>query len=570
MQASVLAKWSRPAWADAKVVLVLAVLAATAWMQWATPVMSEECYYWLYGVNLDWSYFDHPGMIGWTTRLGTWLLGTNAFGLRLVAAWTALLTTWLGLRWIRDLGGERSAELLWLALSLGVPLFAAGHLLATPDAPLTFFYALAARELWKLSRSPRWWRFALAGALMGLALLSKYTAVFLLFGLPLHIALDPGLRKRIRPHHLVVLLASCAVTFAPAVLWNLDRGWESFLFQSEDRYQGLRISLEWPLRFLGGQLLLVSPLLAWVVFKSTAWAVRRARSGDVRYAALVAYGLPLPLFMAINSFAIQIREHWPTPAYVPLALLGTLWWQAEGRERSGVAVRRVGGAWIALTWVVSLALPMTRFLPQLGGTHWDPDGEVGRHALAAVDAFGQAGEKPAFLFTVSHRDSAALVWYQQEHGSGVEEPVPVLAQNVRGRPAKQFDHWAEPEQFIGWNAVFALDGMAERTGKIEGVREHFDSVELVDTVELSLGSLPLRRVRIFACRNYHGSLDEDSRREGGAQALDSMACLPPGSPEKVSGTAGKEKLLVLPPSSAALAGSAVATSRPGDSLSPEP
>jgi hypothetical protein len=425
------------------------------------------------------------------------------FGLRLVAAWTALLTTWLGIRWVRELGGEPSTVRLWLMLSLGIPLFAAGHLLATPDAPLTLFYALAAREMWRLSRSPLWWRFALAGVLVGLALLSKYTGGFLLLGLPLHLAMDPGFRRRVRPLDLVVLLASCALTFAPALLWNEEHGWASILFQSEDRYQDLRLSIESPLRFLGSQLLLASPLLALIVFKSTHWALRRARSGDARFLALVAYGLPLPLFMVINSFVIQVRVHWAIPAYVPLALLGTLWWQAEGRERMSAAMRRFGVAWIGVSWAACLALPMARYLPQLGGTHWDPDGEVGQRALTAVQDLGRAEGEPVFLFTSNHRDSASLLWYQQAHCQA-EQHVPVLAQNVRGRPARQFDHWTHPEELIGWNAIFAMDGVDEPSGKIEAMRRHFDSVDLVDTVVLSLGSLPLRRVRLFGCRNYHG------------------------------------------------------------------
>ena len=102
-----------------------ALVLATLWIQAATPVMSEECYYWLYGVHLDWSYFDHPGMIGWAIRLGTRLFGNNAIGLRLVAGLSWLCTTWIGLRWLRDLGGSRSSERLWLALSVPHVLYAA-------------------------------------------------------------------------------------------------------------------------------------------------------------------------------------------------------------------------------------------------------------------------------------------------------------------------------------------------------------------------------------------------------------------------------------------------------------
>jgi len=484
--------------------LVLALVAVTLWIQAATPVLSEESYYWLYGEHLDWSYFDHPGMVGWTIRLGTRLLGQNALGLRAMALVTALGTTWAGLRWVRALGGDGSSELLWLALTLGIPLLAAGHLVATPDGPLTLFYVLAARELCKLATSPSRARFALAGALIGLAMLSKYTAAFLVPGLALQLLLDPGLRRRVRLTDLALMGATALLVFTPVLYWNLEHGWVSLLFQTEGRYSSTHLSLLRPLEFAASQLLLVSPLLLWAGLRSGAWAVRRARAGDGRFLALLAYGLPLPLFLTANAVIVAPKVHWAIPAYVPLAILAVLWWQHEGRARAGAVARRVGLAWIALSWLVCLANPAMRWLPQPGGTHWDPDGIVAQRALSAAVALNGEGPGRTFLFTVSHRDSAELVWAQRAHLDRGHPPVPVLAQNVRGRPAKQFDVWTDAGEYVGWDAILALDGLDEREGKVESARRHFDSVELVDTVELTFLGAVLRRVRLYACRDYAG------------------------------------------------------------------
>ncbi|MGB2226196.1 MAG: hypothetical protein ACPH5K_09605, partial [Polaribacter sp.] len=32
-------------------------------------LMPQDAYYYLYGQNLSWSYFDHPGMIGYLLRI---------------------------------------------------------------------------------------------------------------------------------------------------------------------------------------------------------------------------------------------------------------------------------------------------------------------------------------------------------------------------------------------------------------------------------------------------------------------------------------------------------------------
>ena len=102
--------------------------------------------------------------------------------------------------------------------------------------------------------------------------------------------------------------------------------------------------------------------------------------------------------------------------------------------------------------------------------------------------------------------------------------MPVLAQNVRGRPSKQFDHWTDPDEYIGWDAIFALDD-GGRANRVDGVRRHFDAVELVDAVELSLGTLPLRRVQLYACHNYRGPTREALL---GAPLASSPGTRPPG------------------------------------------
>src|SRR5882672_7090349 len=41
-----------------------------------------ECYYWLFGCHPQWSYFDHPGVVGWTIWLSRLLFGDGSLALR--------------------------------------------------------------------------------------------------------------------------------------------------------------------------------------------------------------------------------------------------------------------------------------------------------------------------------------------------------------------------------------------------------------------------------------------------------------------------------------------------------
>ena len=72
-------------WLPTPVLLViLASLAARLVMANAVDPGYDEAYYWSYARNLDWSYFDHPPMVGWLAAFGPALLGW-------VSAWTLRL-----------------------------------------------------------------------------------------------------------------------------------------------------------------------------------------------------------------------------------------------------------------------------------------------------------------------------------------------------------------------------------------------------------------------------------------------------------------------------------------------
>lgn len=43
----------------------------------------DEAHYAIYGMRLDWSYFDHPPLVGWIHGLFLWVLGKGEMQARL-------------------------------------------------------------------------------------------------------------------------------------------------------------------------------------------------------------------------------------------------------------------------------------------------------------------------------------------------------------------------------------------------------------------------------------------------------------------------------------------------------
>jgi 4-amino-4-deoxy-L-arabinose transferase-like glycosyltransferase len=207
--------------------LVALRLVAAAW----TPLTFDEAYYWMWSKHLAGGYYDHPPGVAVVIRLGTMIAGDTEFGVRLVSILLALPMSWAVYRTAAILfGGMRLAATATILLNITL-MAAVGTLIVTPDAPLLVASSFVLFYLAKLLETGRgaWW--LAVGAAVGMALLSKYTALF--FGPAILIWLIgvPKLRRwLISPWPYLGGVVALAV-FSPVILWNRDHQWVSFIKQ---------------------------------------------------------------------------------------------------------------------------------------------------------------------------------------------------------------------------------------------------------------------------------------------------------------------------------------------------
>ena len=280
----------------------------------------DEAYYRLWAQHLAFGYFDHPPMIAWWVRLGTLICGDNALGVRLLPALASGLNTWLIGDLARRLGlSDRAAfrAALWYNATLTVGL---GGLLALPDSPASLFWTVT---LWCLARAwarerPGWW--LAAGVAAGLAVLSKYSALFLAPGVLLWLALAPGGVARLRrPGPWLAAIAAGAV-FAVNVAWNAENGWLTFSKQF-GRIAPDGLTPAHSLEFLATQFGLLTPLVA--VFAGLgivqAWRGRKD-PGAPQLLLPVATAAPFALYLLLHSLHDRVQGHWPAPLFGALAI----------------------------------------------------------------------------------------------------------------------------------------------------------------------------------------------------------------------------------------------------------
>ena len=306
------------------------------------PLIPDETYYWDWSRHLAAGYFDHPPMIAVLIRAGTWLgglvgVGHTALAVRLfpVLAGTvaALATTALAHR----LGGGRAARIAALVLAV-MPLAAGGLVLATPDAPLLASIALGLYAVVRALESPprtraslAWW--CGAGAALGVAFASKYTAILLPIGLTLAMLLRPGLRARLREPGPYLACLVATLVFLPVLQWNAAHDWTSFRFQFQHGLgpasRGSFLTRE--ANLVLGQLALASPIL-FALVAAAVWRTLRGPSSEVRF-ALATIATASWAFFVYSALRKSVEANWPAPSYVPaIALLAAL--DASGaRER---------------------------------------------------------------------------------------------------------------------------------------------------------------------------------------------------------------------------------------------
>jgi len=300
----------------AALTLIRLIVAASA------PLAPDEAYYWIWSCHLQAGYLDGPPMVALWIRLGTWIAGDGAMGIRLLGPLSAALGSYLLWRSGEALLPGRHAGLVAAALLNATLLFGVGAVIMTPDSPLLFFWVCCLWALASFVQERNGWWLTAAGVFAGFALASKYTAALLVLGIALWLLLTPSLRRwLLNPAPWWGALFG-AQAFVPVVNWNRAHGWASFA------KQGGRVA-DWhpalAARFLGeliaGQVGLATPLVFALCVAGLVLAVRMARrSRDPAWTLLAVMTVPAVAVFAQHALGDRVQGNWPAIIYPAAAI----------------------------------------------------------------------------------------------------------------------------------------------------------------------------------------------------------------------------------------------------------
>lgn len=359
-------------------------------LAWWLELGNDEVYYWTYAMFPDLSHFDHPPMIGWVIQLFSLNLTFNSeLVIRLSSILLMSANTVIIFNLGRCLKSERAGLIAAFMYNASFYAFVITGIFILPDTPQSFFWLLALMFLFRLANmEPEQKSFALLwlgfGVVAGLAMLSKYTSVFLWFGAGLFI-LFRRLSWLRSPWPWLAAFISLLV-LSPVIIWNIDNGFISFTFHGARITPQSAIRPDLFLRELAGQWLYNNPLNVWFIWASIFAVLRRKYdlSDEGRLLMMVALP-PVVIFLGIGLLRATL-PHWTGPAYVTLIPLAAAW--LDGRS----AKRLIPGS-------IILALSLLLVVISLGTIHI----KYGLISMSKDEAFHRLGKDDPGLDMFGYR-----------------------------------------------------------------------------------------------------------------------------------------------------------------------
>ena len=455
------------------------------------PPIGDEAYYWLWGQRPALSYLDHPPLHAWLLWAMSQLFGWNSLSLRALTWLTLAVTVWVIWAWSKRLAPAAPKPWFWSALLiyLASPLFFVMGALSFNDHLLVVLCLVSAHffldftEAWR-SGHRRFGRLYLAAFFLGLALLTKYNAVFLALAFLLFVILDPALRPLLRRSHTYGAAALAILMQAPVLYWNLADGLASYRFHLSDRWGGtmtvdpLNLLLVLAVDVVSLSPFLIVPLL------------RLLPGGDAGFERSVRRLAVLMLLLSsLTTLAIALVEsdsppYWNILAF-PIALPLLV---GKFRTRVFFWLHVATGTLLIGLFVANLLIaPVRNYVGWWDTVTWS---NYDWPRIAGIVAAEHAREPEAFLGATRYTTAAQLGFAL--HDTSVTD--------ISSRHT-EFNYWFDPGVHRGQDTLI----LAAPFIPPDFARTQFRSFDLIQTIDVTRFGVTVGQYQLYLGKQYCGS-----------------------------------------------------------------
>ncbi len=191
----------------------------------------DEAHYAMYALNIDWSYFDHPPLVGWLLGLVKFI-GFSDIKIRLVTMIIMSINSLLLFSLTRKIypKGKYTAFLAVCLFNLSAVIQYLSFAIV-PDVPLMTCLLLMALLLVEMKKNNHIFKWLMLGVLLGLGGLSKYTVIAMPMAMIIWLYFQGYLLSWLKdPLFWLAMLVAFLVTL-PVFIWNASNNWISFYYQ---------------------------------------------------------------------------------------------------------------------------------------------------------------------------------------------------------------------------------------------------------------------------------------------------------------------------------------------------
>jgi len=490
--------WKRDSASAAALVIGLLVIVRLISVI-ATPleIGPDESQYWRWSRVLDFGYYSKPPLMAWLIAISTGMFGSAEWAIRffspILHGLAAFFLFLLGRRAFDAPTGAWAAAIY--AMMPGIWL---SSTIMSTDAVLLPMWAASLYFLWRLRESPKLaWGFA-AGGFIGLAVLAKYAALYILGGAVLAALFDKEMRKALLSPAGAVMLVAMAIVMAPNLIWNYLHGFETVKHTadnanvSEAGFHPLNV-----FSFLADQMGVFGPITMLVLLAGFAFIAGRDPERRTRDIWLLCFTL-LPLaVILVQEIMSRAHANWAATAYPAASVLLASWitraFMKSGKWKAGPAIK----AGVALNALIGVVFVVLWTAPQLGD------------ALGATNAYKRVRGWEATTRGLGARatelDASAIMLDEREvwHGLdyyGRDMDIPPVRAWQRGDTPKSHAEEAGAMQPGDDSRVLVASIHREFEPMIAA---DFEKIEPVGKLTVPLGPGKERELHMFMASGYH-------------------------------------------------------------------
>jgi len=454
----------------------------------------DEAHYWQYSQHLDFSYFDHPPMVGYLIYIFTKIFGNNVYGVRFPAILCFTISLIYFYRLIKEFYDSKVAFYSSVLVSV-IPIFFVGSIITIPDAILGMFWMIFIFYFYKFLTTNDTWILYLCGIILGLAGLSKYNAVLLFISCLIILFVNKEFRIWFLKKDFYIFCLIALSVISPIIFWNISHNFISFKYQF---FHGvgkeIKFSILLFLQNFGFQALYLSPvIIIFLWYYIFRFLFKKEKIFTIKEQFLLYFALPGIILFNIIAFKNQILPHWPAVSYLTLIPLLSF------NNRSFQYLSSLFSALIITVFVILVSMFSIMPIPEKYRYADTPDKLYGWE-VTGKEAKNLLETHPGgFIFTHKYYSAGQLRFSISKYYNKNIPQVFCLDKDFN-----QYDFWYKNlRQYDGRDAIFFSEDRYQQQDEVILNSNIFKSYNLISIINFRKSKIwPERRFKFYICKNF--------------------------------------------------------------------